>query len=620
MKKLLLLLLATIPLFIFCTKKQAPEKYQTLATIGESKITLTEFQHRFEFTPKIYRYGNDTENKKHFLASLLSEKLLAQLAREQNLDTLTEISAFTQQIQKEAIIEALFDEEVTQKIKIPESEIRKGFIRSKQELKLRFFKVTSQDEAELAGEQLTAGEAFDKVAATWLFHNSAHTDSVPYKILKWGEAMSAVEDSVFNLKQNEFTGPIKVEKEYYFFKLVDKKSEAFLTENDYNYWRPSIEKRIRRQLRSKMFSELIGKIMQDKKVVVPRKKFEFLVKALEDILDIQEEDNSKPNVQKSQQLIKNDYGNIRSELKDYFNEPFANFSDGSVWTVGDFLEKLKVGPYPLKYENKRQFRASLRHAIRFMIELEQLAEEGEKRGLGNSAFVQEETRMWQDSFLAGVMRQKIILDCERPTAEDYKNFYQENPKKYMRPELINIQEILVDDEVLAQELMKQIKAGKNVAALARKYSKRELSAHKGGISGYFKPEAFGKVGAVALQTSIGELAGPVKTEKNQYSIFKLIDKKARQPRPYEDVKGEVQQEYLKQYIDEQMSAFLCGQSSNYDIQIDKTALDTLKVIDQGTGLFVLKQHFPGRSAVPLVQPADLQTDWQKRVKQIIGEN
>jgi parvulin-like peptidyl-prolyl isomerase len=599
--------------WLHCSKTQSPESYQTLASLGDAKVTVEEFQSRFEFSPQIYRYGNATENKLHFLASLLSEKALAQFAREHSLDTLETVSTRAEQFEKEALIEALFDQEISQKVQLSEDEVRLAYSRSKQELALQYFRVDSKNEAEIARHQLAQGEAFDKVAALHLFHDSAKSDSVPVKLLKWGDALPAVEDSVFKLKPFQVCGPVLVDKQFFFFKLVNKKSEVLLTENDFSAERSAIEKKIRRRQRGQLFNQFISRLLRDTRATVTAQKFNFLARELEAAMNVPDQSSAQAGVDNSRRLVENDFLNIQSRLGQNLDAAFIEFSDGPCWTIQAFLTKLRVGPYPLNFDSKAQFRSSLRHTIKFVIELEQLAEEAKKRGLNQSPYVQEETRTWEDYLLASAGQQKLLAEKFQPTDENLAAYYQAHPEKYTSPAVVNIQEILVNDLAQAEDLRRQILAGADAAQLARKFSQRKLSAEKGGVSGFFREGSWGVVGRQAFESEMGTWVGPLETDKKQYSLFRVIEKKPAETKIFEAVPSEVArdfyQESLNHWVQEQALAVL----KKHPIEINSVLLDSLKLIDLGSGMLVLKQHFPGRSAVPFVLPADAQTAWWEEI-------
>ncbi|MCI0511910.1 peptidyl-prolyl cis-trans isomerase [candidate division KSB1 bacterium] len=598
--------------FLNCEKKGS-EQYPRLAQIGDQSLTVNEFQNRFEFTPRVYRYATAIENKHYFLASLLSEKLLVQLALEQQADTLQALAQIIEQLKHEAIVEALFDEEIAKKVRITDAEIRRSYLRSKQELAVRYMVVNSKNETEIIQDQLARGEVFEKVAALHMFHNPALADSIPTRTLKWGETLPILEDTLYNSTLNAIIGPMEIDNQFYFFKLVDRKSNIFLTESDYANARPSIEKRVRQRRRGEMFSEFIQKTMQDVRVVVPRAKFEFLANKLSALLQIDSTAAADGNLARPPQNLQNDLFKVEDQLKQYWDEPFANFSDGTHWTIRDILTRLQIGPYPLSDKSIQAFRSSLRHSIRLMIEFDKLVTEGRKRGLDQSAYVREETRIWKDSFLGNYWRQKIISTQYKPTDADFQNYYAAHPELFMTPAMVNVQEILVNSESEALDLKRRIQTGADMRQLARQFSKRELSAKNGGLTGYFTQGGWGVLGQQAFRTPVNQLQGPVLTETKQYVIYRVIDKKEAQPQPFDAVKAEVEKRYFEIQSNQILENYLKDQLPNQRLKINMTALDTLKVMTEGAGMMVFKQHFPGRTIVPLVYPTDPQTGWNQSI-------
>jgi parvulin-like peptidyl-prolyl isomerase len=173
---------------------------------------------------------------------------------------------------------------------------------------------------------------------------------------------------------------------------------------------------------------------------------------------------------------------------------------------------------------------------------------------------------------------------------------------------VNLQEILVEDEALAHQIYQQIKNGAAIDKLARKYNKREISQKNDGIMGYFSTSALGKIGEVARSLRIGEIGGPVKTEKNQFSVFKVLDKKESGPLPLEDVWDNTKRDALAEKRMRTIDQFLVRLADKYDVKINQAVLDTLTTVD--INMMVLKQHFPNRMAAPLVTPLNQAFQWQ----------
>lgn len=155
-------------------------------------------------------------------------------------------------------------------------------------------------------------------------------------------------------------------------------------------------------------------------------------------------------------------------------------------------------------------------------------------GLDKSYYVQYQTKMWGDSYLGQLMRQNII-DTIFVSGEEVKYFYEKHKSNYSGPEMVKLHEILVNNEALAHENYRRIKNGEDIRKLTRKYNKREISIKTDGVMDYSKTSALGEIGEAARDLNIGDISGPVKTKNNQYSVFKLLDKREAGPLPLNKV-------------------------------------------------------------------------------------
>ena len=95
----------------------AQSESEVLAKIGSDKITVEEFQNRFDFMPHLnYSDSNIDSIKKEFLYSLIAEKLWALEADELQLDTVETIRLSLQSLKDLFVKDELFKQEVQSKI------------------------------------------------------------------------------------------------------------------------------------------------------------------------------------------------------------------------------------------------------------------------------------------------------------------------------------------------------------------------------------------------------------------------------------------------------------------------------------------------------------------------
>ena len=595
----------------FSCSKKTPEPI--VARAGKTMIPVSEFRDRFELTPRIQQTSNTKLEKRKVLISLLGEKILVEEAKNRALDKEEKFFTYSEQMKKEAIVEKLFEDEIASKIEITTDEVKQGYIRSQVKLNLKVLTFKSEQQAKAAKQDIDNGKTLEQVKRDFQTDTFISADSVITVKMEWGESHPKLEDAAYSLKPNQVSDPIFVEGRYYIIKLINRSSAVFLTEGGFINEAPSIRKKINQRKRTEKFGEFMNSIMKEKGLRVSHQVFDLVATALERMYGI--EDNLSNPKQKSLELSADSLH--RGDIAEHLNDVFARFSDGSVWTIGEFIKKLSVGPYRLNKDSKIKFRKSLRRIIRRMTEFESLASKGKNAGLDKSYYVQYQTKMWGDSYLAQMMRQQII-DTVTVSNAEIKYYHEKHKNDYTGPQMVKLHEILVDDENLAQQILHRIKNGEDMRVLARKFNRREISIKTDGVMGYFKTSALGKIGEVAKKLTIGEFAGPVKTEKNQYSIFKVLDKREPGPLPLEQVLNDVKRDALEEKRSRAIDSYLIELAEKYKVKINKSVIDTMAVND--INMLILKRHFANRPAAPMVTPLQKLHRWQNKMEKIYPFN
>ncbi|MEW6601727.1 MAG: peptidylprolyl isomerase [Nitrospirota bacterium] len=114
---------------------------------------------------------------------------------------------------------------------------------------------------------------------------------------------------------------------------------------------------------------------------------------------------------------------------------------------------------------------------------------------------------------------------EKATVEDseVKAFYDGNADKFTIGTELRASHILVETEKEAKDIYAKIKKGESFSELAKKYSKDQGSANKGGDLGYFtRGKMVPEFENAAAQLKPGEVSEPVKTRFG-FHIIKLMD-------------------------------------------------------------------------------------------------
>ncbi|MBV8910014.1 MAG: peptidylprolyl isomerase [Gammaproteobacteria bacterium] len=166
---------------------------------------------------------------------------------------------------------------------------------------------------------------------------------------------------------------------------------------------------------------------------------------------------------------------------------------------------------------------------------------------------------------------------------DLRAAYEKNKSRLEVPEKRRARHILItgkDDAAAraqAEQVLAQVKAGKDFGELARKYSQDPGSAQNGGDLGWADRSSFVKPFADALfGMKVGEIAGPIKTQFG-YHIIRLDEIQAGKSKSFEEARSELEAQVRHDRATDQLG----------DIQ---EQLST-KLAEPGTDLTALAQQF-----------------------------
>ncbi len=147
----------------------------------------------------------------------------------------------------------------------------------------------------------------------------------------------------------------------------------------------------------------------------------------------------------------------------------------------------------------------------------------------------------------------LLLDADslrassQPNMRDVERTYNESIELYSTPEQVRASHILLktagkkEEEVKAkaEQVLKEVKAGGDFAALAKKYSEDEASAKAGGDLDFFaRGKMVPEFDEVAFKLQPGEVSDLVKSQYG-FHIITVTDKKAASTRSLDDVRAQI---------------------------------------------------------------------------------
>ena len=163
--------------------------------------------------------------------------------------------------------------------------------------------------------------------------------------------------------------------------------------------------------------------------------------------------------------------------------------------------------------------------------------------------------------------------------EQLTDFYAKNPDQFKQPERVHASHILImvpkgadaaakeQARTKAANILKDVKAGKDFAALAKEHSQDPGSAEKGGDLGFFQQgQMVGPFNDVAFKLAPGTVSDLVETEFG-FHIIKVAEKQAPRTVPLEEVRPRLEQYLERQNREQQTDAFVNGLKAKGKIEI-----------------------------------------------------
>jgi peptidyl-prolyl cis-trans isomerase C len=165
------------------------------------------------------------------------------------------------------------------------------------------------------------------------------------------------------------------------------------------------------------------------------------------------------------------------------------------------------------------------------------------------------------------------------TPDQVNDFYAKNPDQFKQGDSVRASHILISvpkgadaaakaqARTKAEDVLKEVKAGQDFAALAKQHSADPGSAANGGDLGFFQQgQMVGPFNDVAFSLAPGSTSDLVETDFG-FHIIRVVEKKAGRTIPLEEVKPQVEQ-YLEQMNrQEQTEAFVNALKAKGKIEV-----------------------------------------------------
>ena len=259
-----------------CAKKPSADE-KVLARVSNRVITVKDLNAKIARVPTYYQ-GVVEKNKKRYLDETIIEMLFYEEAIRLGIDKDRETREVINEAKKKIIIAKFIKEEVEDKIKVSEKEMRLYYDEHKDEFKspqlwrASHILVGTEQEARDVQAQLAKGEKFEDLARKYSTDATASRGGdVGY--FRMGQLVPEFENACAKLDVGQTGDILRTQFGYHIIKVTDKKEPAI---EDFEKVKPAVENELRRRKRSELFDKLVMDLKKKYGVQIEEDVYKYL--------------------------------------------------------------------------------------------------------------------------------------------------------------------------------------------------------------------------------------------------------------------------------------------------------------------------------------------------------
>ena len=473
---------------------------RVVAQIGDAEITVDQLRKFIDGLPKDAK-ADTTRVKEatNHLNTMINIQLLIMEAKAAELDKSPEFHARLEKVQQEKLISIFQDRVLEVEEEAEEGEVREyaermGLTRA---VRLADIMVPSRENALAALRELNNGVPFGQVAQKWSINKKTSAQGGDLGRYTTREHMvTPLQDKLFSLSLGEVSEPIKIGGNYSIFTVIADSTIELSPQR-----RLAIQMGLKKEKKQRALSTLVAELKEKYHLELDREGLALIVEKVRGGASFASE------TERNIVLYRYDGGEITAQ----------DLADAGHVLKGNALAQLSDSSQVIAF------------AERHVVPNAMLVEAALRTGIDEEAEAVEWLGNQANQLLISALRARLLRAKVTIAENELRQFYEAHAERYMHPEQIEVQEVLVETEAEALRLMEQIQKGARLGGLAKKYSIRSLEDRdeEGRFHFHLFEQAFlGGFVEVAEKAEIGALTGPAKVDEG-YSIFKVLSRERK---------------------------------------------------------------------------------------------
>lgn len=534
-------------LFFLITCKKQAEINPTLAQVGERSISQKAYEHRLRKFLMLTPVDNAT-TREALLQTLIDEQVLLHEAGQRGLREHEDFKHYAQSSHTDAVLEVYRDQMADARTVVTEQDLQEAFALLNESAAARHLFTPSREQANALHKQLQAGASFEELAPQ-VFKDQRLAGSGGYLgYFKWEDMDPTFAATAQKLKVGEISAPVRTKFGYSIIKLEDRIPAPLLTETEYAKMRKKLNWIVMHRKRAAAIQQLDQETLTELDV-------RFNEGTIEQMWQYRGvETNGKIGEQEGGAALP--VITPETEVATIKGKPFtfAEFQERAQWTSERQRQRI-------------QSREELKDFVSGLILREEYLQRAAAAGIKKDEKVKHLTREREDEFLMKKMV-SLLTDTVTVPRDSLRQAYETQPQQFTHPAQVHAREITVASREQCEQILREVKAGGDFAALAKQHSLRKWTAERGGDAGFVTKGDLGTFAEDVFKLQPGEIAGPLQ-DGEYFTLVQVLEVKPQRPKTFEEAAAEIHEMLLPIFRQRELQAQLAKLRESLHIGIKR---------------------------------------------------
>ena len=507
-----------------------------VAKVNDDTITEHDFKKRLEGFHTIKDIGDkmhiDIANVDYLkiLNEMIDDKLIVQETIKIGLDKTPEFTGDYKLYRLNLSLYMLKKEEVIDKVKVTDEEIKNRYMILYESVRLRHFFTKEREKGEKIVGELKKGADF----AHLVEKESEDSDGIKKKggdvgFKRRDELPKEIADAAFGMKEGEISGLINTAHGFHIIKLEERRVPA-----------ETISDKEKKRTERVIFSEKERE-----------KNKEYLTKLRE---------TAKVTI--NEDILKN----IKRDEEFDGGKGIAATVEGEDIKKDEVLARLRSAPLGRDEDEMDRLKKLV---IDSLINQRLLDREVDRRNYEKNEDFSYSLLIAKEAVLNRLFKNKIIAAAIKVDDEEIRRYYDDNKKLFKEPEKIRMSTIKIKEKEKAERIIGELKKGADFDITASDISNTSVVS-KGEDTGWLYVNMMPPDIKDGLnEMEVGEIYGPFNFEKD-FIIIKLTGKEEGKLRDFESVRDSIIESLSKKKYEQLMSDYLMKLRAVSKIRINKS--------------------------------------------------